>query len=232
MRRLAIPAAATALLLAGCATPAVESDPVVEGARAAVEAYVDAIASLDLDAATAMTSPEALVAPTGRTPPVDVTAALPQATSGIEDAWIAYDGTDFTRLDEDEPGDTTDVVWFTVSFTIDGIAGADAVQVTRTGDDAGDVADWLVTDPLVMQAESFVDDAITASSFGGVALETDSRNAYQPVWGYPALYAHEATAFAADVPADAVAQPLEVPIGVLIEPRWDESLRILEVELP
>ncbi|MFC7431841.1 MULTISPECIES: hypothetical protein [unclassified Agrococcus] len=232
MRRLAVPAVASALLLAGCGATSVESDPVVEGARGAVQAYVDAIGALDLDTATAMTSPEALVAPTGRTPPVDVTAALPEAIAGIEDAWIAYDGTDFTRLDEDEPGDTTDVVWFTVSYAVDGIAGADSVEVTRIGDDAGDVDDWIVTDALVVQAESFVDDAITESSFGGVAFETDSRNAYQPVWGYPALYEHEATAFAADVPADAVAQPLEVPIGVLIEPRWDESLRVLEVELP
>lgn len=223
-------AATVAVALAGCSTPAVESDPAVEGARAAVEAYVDAIASLDLDAATAMTSPEALVAPDGRTPPVDVTAALPQAIAPLEDPWIAYEGIDFTRLDEDEPGDTTDVVWFTVSFTVDGLAGARTVEVTRIGDDPGDVADWLVTGPLLVESESFVDDTITTSSFGGVEFDTVGDNAYQPVWGYPGLYVHEATAFAAAVPSGATAASLEVPIGVEVEPRWDESLRMLQLD--
>lgn len=230
MRRGAAAAVAATIALVGCSTPAVESDPAVEGARVAVEAYVDAIASLDLDAATSMTSPEALVAPDDRTPPVDVTAALPQAISPIEDPWIAYEGIDFTRLDEDAPGDTTDVVWFTVSYTIDGLAGAHTIEVTRIGDDAGDVADWLVTGPLLVEAETFVDDTITTSSFGGVGFDTVGDNAYQPVWGYPGLYVHEATAFAADVPNGATAAPLEVPIGVEVEPRWDESLRMLQLD--
>ena len=229
-RRAAAAIAATvALALAGCSTPAVESDPAIEGARDAVEAYVDAIASLDLDAATSMTSPESLVAPDGRTPPVDVTAALPQAIAPIEEPWIAYEGIDFTRLDEDA-SDTTDVVWFTVSFTVDGLAGARTVEVTRIGDDPVDVADWLVTGPLIVEAESFVDATITSSSFGGVGFDTVGDNAYQPVWGYPGVYVHEATAFAADVPSGATASPIEVPIGVEVEPRWDESLRMLQLD--
>ena len=230
MRRGAVAAIAATLALVGCATPAVESDPAIEGARAAVVAYVDAIAALDLETATAMTAPEALVAPDGRTPPVDVTAALPQAIAPLEDPWIAYEGIDFTRLDEAASGDTTDVVWFTVSFTVGGLAGARTVEVTRVGDDPGAVADWLVTGPLLVEAESFVDVTITTSSFGGVDFDTVGSNAYQPVWGYPALYVHEATAVAAQAPSGATAAPIEVPIGVTIEPRWDESLRMLQLD--
>ncbi len=230
MRRALAAVVASTLALAGCAATDVEADPAIEGARAAVEAYVDAVASLDLDTANAMTDARALAAPSASTPADDVTAALPNAIAAIEDPWIAYEGIDFTRLDPDGQGETTDVVWFTVSFTIAGIAGADHVQVTRIGDDEGDVADWLVTDPLLVEAESFVDETIAVASFGGVEIETVGGNAYQPVWGYPALYVHEAIALAPDVPSDAVVTPLEVPIGVTIEPRWDESLRMLQVE--
>lgn len=230
MRRAPIAVLAATLALAGCAATDAESDPVVEGARATVDAYVDAVASLDLDTANAMTDPRELAAPSASMPADDVTAALPNAIAPIEDPWIAYEGTDFTRLDPDGQGETTDVVWFTVSFTIAGIAGADHVQVTRIGDDESDVGAWLVTDPLLVEAESFVDDTIDVASFGGVEIETAGDDAYRPVWGYPALYVLEAIALAPDVPSDAVVTPLEVPIGVTIEPRWDESLRMLQVE--
>jgi len=224
-------AIAASLALAGCAAPGVEEDATVRGARAAVETYVDAVAGLDLETATAMSSPEALAAPDGRTPAVDVTAALPQAIVGIEDAWIVYDGIDYAYLDPDV-SETTDVVWFTVSYEVDGIPGAGSVEVTLVGDDPAAEDDWQVTDGLLVESPSHVDDAIATSTLGGVELEAGPSNDYQPLWGYPGMYLHEATTFAAGVDPGATATPVEVPIGVTIEPGWDESLRILELDEP
>lgn len=214
------------VVLAGCGTTPQE-DPAVAGARDAVEAYVAAIEDGDLDAATSMTDPVALVAPDGRTPPVDVTAALPNAIEPMADAWITYDGLDFTRVGDEQS--TTDVVRFTVSYVVAGIAGADSVEVTRMGDDAGAVEDWLVTDALVTLSPSFVDAEVAESSFGGVTFETRTENAHNPVWGYPGIYEHAAVRLASGAPVDATVPPVEVAIGVELGRMWDESLRILEV---
>lgn len=222
-RRIAVLAAVASVALAGCAAD-VDDDPVVEGARAAVEAYVEAIEAGDLETATAMSMPEALEPPE-IDDPTDVTAALAEVVEPMHDAWIVYDGTDFTRLDETS-NTTTDVVWFTVSYAVGEGTGSDAVQVTLVGDDASDPADWLVSNGLLRTGTAFVDDAVGATTLGGVALEHPNGVAHP--WGYPGVYLHEA----ASVADGTVVEPIEVHLGVELGPTWDESFRQLTAEQP
>lgn len=220
--RIAVAALAVAVV-AGCAAE-VEDDPVVEGATAAVEAYVAAIEAGDLEAATAMSAPEALEIPE-IDDPTDVTAALAEVVEPMRDAWIVYEGTDFTWVDE-ASSESTDVVWFTVSYAVGEGTGSDAVEVMLVGDDAADPDAWRVTNGLLRTGVTYATDEVGPTMLGSVELEQSSGVAHP--WGYPGVYLHEAVTVA----DGAVVEPMEVALGVELGPTWDDSLRQLDVTRP
>ncbi|MGO2111489.1 MAG: hypothetical protein ACTH31_07735, partial [Pseudoclavibacter sp.] len=155
------------VLLTGCASVGFPdgSASEMEAARAAVVAYVEAIESLDLETATAMTSPDALDTKREQAgdDAIDITAALPGAEP-IRDPWVTFQTEDFTYLDDNGdgtigPGEsrTADTMRFLVSFEVGDGTGADDVQVTLTGEDSSDPESWTITDPLLSARIAFVD---------------------------------------------------------------------------
>lgn len=212
-RRVGAVALAVAVLgLSGCSGDS--SADREAGAQAAAEEYVDAIANLDVEAADAMTDPEAFTSLLADEDLVDVREALPSAAWPITDAWVHV----ISPMDHGSPGVVEYVVG--VTYTIDGLTGGDTITLRLDEDgDPGDVADWTVTDALTAE-----DRVHSSSSTRGVIgdAEFSIGSGGAPVWGYPAGY---------DVRSqeEPEVDPLRINLGVADAPPWDVSLPGLEV---
>lgn len=208
MRAAVALAVGAATVLAGCSTADDERAEERAGALAAAQAYVDAIAARDPEAADAMTDPEAFQY-VGDGDANDIREALRDAADPIADPWvsIASTGSDY------EYGSVAYVV--EVSYTLGDLTGGDTIELELATDgDPSDVGDWTVTEPLIAQRPTW--STIPTARVGDLEIPYVDELAY--LEGYPAGYLLEPAEPAADV------EPLWVPVGAADAPPWDDAL--------
>lgn len=198
---------AAAAVLTGCSS---EDDGRAEeraGALAAAQAYVDAIAALDPEAADAMTDPAAFEY-VGDGDDNDIRAALSDAADPITDPWVSIvsTGSDYTYVVE---------YVVDVSFAIGDLTGGDTIELELAEDgDPSDVGDWTVTEPLIVQQPTW--STIPTATVGDLEVHYADELAY--LEGYPAGYLLESPDPESDV------RPFWVPLGAADAPPWDDSL--------
>jgi hypothetical protein len=210
-------AAAVVLALGGCsATDDGESDEEA-GAIAAAQAYVDAIAALDVEAVDAMTDAEAFEFAAGPDDDVDIREALPDAVDPISDPWVSLIGP------KDDPGDGQTEYVIDVSYAVKGLTGGGTMAVALEEDaDPTEAESWTVTEPLIVRGETYADEqTVPTGRIGTVELTYDSTS-HRGVWGYPGGYLLEPAKASRDV------DPLWVAVGAADAPPWNDSLPMLE----
>ncbi|MDO9456800.1 hypothetical protein [Nocardioides sp.] len=152
------------------------------GARAAAQAYVDALAAGDLATVEGMTDPDA-VDVGSYADDVDIGSALPSVVDSIEDPWVALVSP--TGRGTDGPVEYA----VEVSYEIRGATGGGTIAVELDDDgDPDDPASWTVTTPLVESLLTYTDTRIVpVALIGDVEVDytvSDGRT----VWGYPGGY--------------------------------------------
>lgn len=211
MRTAALTAAtvAAAVVLTGCSSADEERADERAGALAAAQAYVDAIAALDPEAADAMTDPEALSSTGGDG--TDIRAALLDAVDPITDPWVSVVSTSWDHDPEFGPVEYA----IAVSYTVGDLSGGETITVRLEEDgDPDDVDDWSVTDPLIVDRPTW--STIPTARVGDVEVHYADELAH--LRGYPAGYLLEAAE-----PGSRV-EPMWVALGVADAPPWDDSL--------
>lgn len=203
---LALVAVIGILNWAAASRDARERSRMEDGALAAAEVYVAAIASGDYATADAMTDPEQLVTALRNT--ADVRAALPAATEWITEPWVQ-------AVQATEGG----TVAFTISYRIGQLAGGGDLSLRLTGDDPSAVQDWQVAWPLLVHTPVFAD-AQTVSVVDLAGVEVPLADGYSEIWGYPGTY----LATAAEPVQEGTAEPQPITLGARDLASWNDPL--------